>query len=296
MAKEILSKKGVVFGAAFDKDFFVTHQYIENVEDLDKLKTSKYLQSIIGNTYRQAKEFLEQGRYVLYTGTPCQIEGLLSYLGKDYKNLYTQDFICHGVPSPKVWKKYINYRKGKDEKSPISINFRDKVPQGWKMFSLSFQYENSKYSANQTEDIYMKAFLRDICLRDSCYQCSFRKEKRISDITLADFWGVNKILPEWDDDRGTSLVLVNSEKGREIYQEILEKLKSKEVTMENALMSNPAIVYSPKSHKNRERFFQQLDEKQFDELVKQYATEPTLTVRLIRKLKRIIDRKKRTKG
>lgn len=296
LAKEILSKKGVVFGAAFDKDFFVTHQYIENVEDLDKLKTSKYLQSIIGNTYRQAKEFLEQGRYVLYTGTPCQIEGLLSYLGKDYKNLYTQDFICHGVPSPKVWKKYINYRKGKDEKSPISINFRDKVPQGWKMFSLSFQYENSKYSANQTEDIYMKAFLRDICLRDSCYQCSFRKEKRISDITLADFWGVNKILPEWDDDRGTSLVLVNSEKGREIYQEILEKLKSKEVTMENALMSNPAIVYSPKSHKNRERFFQQLDEKQFDELVKQYATEPTLTVRLIRKLKRIIDRKKRTKG
>lgn len=295
LSKEILERKGVVFGAAFDEEFLVRHQYIENINDLDKLRTSKYLQSIIGNTYRQAKEFLEQGRYVLYTGTPCQIEGLLSYLGKEYEKLYTQDIVCHGVPSPKVWRKYMEFRKNKDKEVPTKINFRDKK-QGWKTYSVTFQYKNSKYSANQTEDIYMKAFLRDICLRDSCYQCSFRKEKRLSDITLADFWGVNKILPEWDDNKGTSLVLINSKKGEEIYQKISEKLKSKEVTMENALMSNPAIMYSPKIHKNREKFFGELGQKQFEELVKQYATEPKLIVRLRRKLKRIVGSKMRTKG
>jgi len=210
IATEILNRGGVVFGASFNDDFSLSHQYIESVDQLDKLRTSKYFQSTIGDTYKKVKEFLKEDRYVLYTGTPCQIEGLKSYLGEDYEKLYTQDIVCHGVPSPKVWKKYMDYRAMIDKKTPKKINFRDKKQEGWHLFSLSFQYEDGEYAKNQKEDIYMRAFLKDVCLRDSCYKCSFRKEHRVSDITLADCWGIRNIKPELDDNKGISLIKVSS--------------------------------------------------------------------------------------
>lgn len=259
IAAEILNRKGIVFGAAFTNDFTLSHQYIDNVNDLEKIRTSKYFQSSINDSYKKAKEFLDEDRYVLYTGTPCQIEGLLSYLGKEYEKLYTHDIICHGVPSPKVWKQYMKFRNKNDKSYPIKINFRDKKQEGWKLFSLSFKYRESEYAKNQRDDLFMKVFLRDLCLRDSCYNCSFRKKNRLSDITLADFWGIQNILPEMDDDKGTSLVLINSKKGKELYDLILPKLKSVEVSMEDALKSNPALIKSPEMNRYRESFFQNLE-------------------------------------
>lgn len=288
IATEILNRKGAVFGVSFNEDFSLSHIKIEIEDELDKLRTSKYFQSSINDTYKEAKLELDNDRYVLFTGTPCQIEGLLAYLGKDYEKLYTQDIVCHGVPSPKVWKKYMEYRANIDKETPEKINFRDKKQEGWHLFSLSFKYKNSEYAQNQKQDLFMKAFLRDVCLRESCYKCSFRKEKRLSDITLADCWGIKKIKPELDDNKGTSLILINSEKGKEIFEIIKDSMEYFETTMEKAIESNPAIIKSPNENKNRKRFFDNLETMTFDVLVKKYVPDPSFIKKIGRKFKNII--------
>lgn len=290
LAEYILEKNGVVVGAAFDEQFMVKHILIDNKEELKKLRTSKYLQSNIGNIYIQVKELLNNNRTVLFTGTPCQINGLFSYLGKEYENLYTQDIICHGVPSPKVWKKYLEYRKKKDNTEPLKINFREKT-EGWKLFSLIFKYsEEKKYEKNQTQDLFMQAFLRDACLRDSCYSCSFKEKNRKSDITLADFWGIQNVLPEMDDDKGTSLVIVNTEKGKKLYEEIKEKTVYKEVDFEKSIEFNKAMYKSAEKPKLVNKFFDNLDKLEFDELVKKYTVvrKPSFIRRVLRKSKMIL--------
>lgn len=288
IAEEIIKRAGVVCGAAFDEQYRLSHQFVESIEDLEKLRTSKYFQSSIEDTYRRTKEYLINDRYVLFTGTPCQIEGLLSYLGKKYDKLYTQDIICHGVPSPKVWKKYMEYRKNIDHKTPKKINFRDKKQQGWHLFSLSFSYGNTEYAKNQKEDIFMRAFLKDVCLRDSCYQCSFRKQNRLSDITLADYWGIENVLPDMNDDRGTSLVLINSEKGTELMEKIKSDIVYKEVTIDDAIASNRALIKSPAYNKYREEFFDKLDSSDFEKLVLKCTPKPSIIRRCINKGKRCI--------
>lgn len=287
IAEEIISKNGVVYGAAFDNDFSLKHIRVDNVNDLEKLRTSKYLQSTIGDTYKECKKDLDEGKYVLYTGTPCQIEGLLSYLMKDYDNLYTQDIICHGVPSPLVWKKYLKYRKNYDIENPKSINFRNK-DNGWKSFNLKFNYDNKHYSKSQNEDIYMKAFLKNIDLRDSCYSCSFKKYNRLSDITLADFWGVKNILPELDDNKGTSLLIVNSKKGNTLLELIEKNIIAKEVDINIAVKSNSAFTKSVTMHKNRDDFMKEINENNFDIVVNKYIKKDSIFKKITNKVKRII--------
>ena len=287
VADYILENNGVVFGAAFDDKFDVKHIYAENREELSKLRGSKYVQSSIGKSYREAKEFLDNGRKVLFTGTPCQIEGLLSYLNKEYKNLYTQDIICHGVPSPKVWRYYKDYRKKIDNEEPKEINFRNKDT-GWNNYSLNISYNGNKYSKSQREDVYMRAFLKNISLRDSCYECSFKKFNRLSDVTLADFWGVKDILPDFEDDKGTSLMIVNSEKGGELFNAVKEKCKYKEVNLNGAVKYNSAFTNSVNQNKNREKFFEQFENDDFEKLVLKYAPEDGFIKKIIRKMKRAV--------
>lgn len=292
IAEEIIKMNGIVFGAAFTENYLVEHIYVDNSEDLKKLRTSKYFQSNIGDAYKKVQEFLKNDKYVLFTGTPCQIEGLLKFLGKHYEKLYTQDIVCHGVPSKKVWSKYLEYRKKIDKENPVEINFRDKKQEGWKMFSLSFKYKDFEYHKNQKEDLYMKAFLSDVCLRDSCYSCAFRKKFRFSDITLADYWRIQNIHPEMDDDKGTSLVLVNTKKGEELYSKILDKISSKEVTMDDAIVSNKAIIKSPEKNKYRTKFFNSLGNKEFNILIKKYVPKKSLVWRIKSKLVKIIKKHK----
>lgn len=289
LAEYVLNNNGVVVGASFDEEFMVKHIIVNNIEELSKLRTSKYLQSNIGNVYKEVKDLLNSNKLVLFTGTSCQINGLFSYLGKGYENLYTQDIICHGVPSPKVWKKYLEYRKNKDNQEPLKINFREKT-EGWKLFSLIFKYsDEKKYEKNQTQDLFMQAFLRDICLRDSCYACSFKDKNRKSDITLADFWGIQNVLPEMDDDKGTSLVIVNTEKGKKLYEEIKEKTVYKEVDFERSIEFNKAMYKSAEKPKFVDEFFENLDKLEFDELVKKYTVirKQSFIRRVLRKCKRI---------
>ena len=288
IAENILNQNGIVFGAMFDERFNVIHSYIEKTEDLYKLRGSKYVQSIIGDNYKKAKDFLENGNKVLFTGTPCQIEGLKLYLQKSYENLYTQDIICHGVPSPKVWETYNNIIKHKFNSKIKRMSFRNKE-NGWKKYSLKYEfYNDNSFSILNSESVYMKAFLKDLCLRSSCYNCNFKNIERNSDITLADFWGIQNILPEFDDDKGTSLVIINSEKGKEIFEEIKENIKYIETDINKAIKYNQSMLKSAKLPKNRKVFFENLEDMNFDELVKKYLPKTNIFKLVTIKTKKII--------
>lgn len=291
LAEYILENNGVIYGAAFNDEWNVEHLRIENLDELYKLRTSKYLQSNIKNTYSLAKKDLDDDKIVLFTGTPCQVNGFISYLGnKIYDNLYTQDIICHGVPSPKVWKKYLEYRKKQDSESPVRINFRQK-DDGWNLYALLLQYNNNAYKINHNNDLFMQAFLRNASLRDSCYDCSFKSKNRQTDITLADFWGVDNVISGFNDNKGTSLVIVNTEKGRKLFDKIEKEIVSKEVDFEESIKYNPSMYTSVKIPQKRDEFFENLDNLNFDELVKEYTVKPrkeNLIKRILRKCKKIL--------
>lgn len=288
LAEEILKNNGVVFGATFDSNYNVIHTYIDNKNELNKFRGSKYVQSTIGSCYSDVKKFLNQGKYVLFTGTPCQIEGLKKYLVKEYEKLYTQDFICHGVPSPLVWKKYLEFRQKKINKKPVNIYFRNK-DDGWKEFNMKFEYVDFQYKENLKKDPYLQAFLKNTSLRDSCYNCKFKKINRMSDITLGDFLGVEKVLPEMYDNIGTSLVIINSRKGEELFRNIKENIECKAVEDVNeAIKYNPSMIYSSKIDKNRKKFFENLDILQFDKLVMKYTYKIPIHILVANKCKKII--------
>ena len=289
ISKQVMDMRGVVFGASFNNKFELEHNYVYNAEDLSKLRGSKYLQSKIGYSFKLAKDFLDSGRKVLFSGTPCQIAGLQSYLMKPYDNLLTLDIICHGVPSPNVWRKYLEFRERESHSSIQRITFRQKN-EGWKRFSVLFLFDNNtEYRRTLVEDLYMKAFLSDICLRPSCYNCKFKTLHRQSDMTLADFWGIENILPEMDDDKGTSLIFVNSKNGKEIFDSMSNDMIFTVVDINEAVKYNSAAIKSAKNNPNRDGFMKEKDNLPFDVLVRKYCPEP-LQTRFMNKIRTGIKR------
>lgn len=289
IAEWIINQGGIVFGAALSDDFrSVNHISVDNISDLKKLRGSKYLQSTIGNAYIRTKEYLDSGRKVLFTGTPCQIGGLYSFLHKDYENLYTQDIICHGVPSPKVWRKYLSEHEHRTDSGINNVYFRHKKKSGWKEFSLLIEFLNKKfYIKSFNQDPFMKVFLSNMCLRPSCYDCSFKSVKRQADITLADFWGIQNVCPEMDDDKGTSLVMVHSEKGRNLWKSISNDIIQKKTSADVIAKYNPSVSKSVCSHRNRTKFFENLNRYSVVELNKRY-NKPLFRTRVKRFLKKIL--------
>lgn len=272
IAEEIINHGGVVFGAAFAQDFkSVHHICVDNISELEKLRGSKYVQSKIGNTYKQAKDYLDKGRTVLFTGTPCQIGGLYSYLSKPYDNLFTQDIICHGVPSPTVWEKYVDEREKRAMSNTKRIVFRNKK-YGWKNYSVSFDFSNNtEYIVKHHKDSFMKIFLYNVCLRPSCYACSFKRIKRQADITLGDFWGVQQVKNSMDDDKGTSIVLVHSDKGSLLLSTILMSIKYEETKLEHIKKYNPALVESAHNVACRNSFIREFRKTDIKTLAKKYC-------------------------
>ncbi len=292
IATWILSQGGIVFGATFDEAFRVHHIGVECVEDLEKLRGSKYLQSKTGTTYKETKAHLDAGRLVLYTGTPCQIGGLLAFLKKPYDNLYTQDIVCHGAPSPLLWEKYVEYREACAKSTTRRTFFRHKK-YGWKRYSVLFEFSNNtEYHQSLSEDWYMRSFLRDLCLRPSCYNCAFKGLNRPSDITLADFWGAETICPQMDDDRGTSLVVLHSEKGRQLFNGIKSNIRCQETDLETAAAINSAMVKSCRKPEKRDAFMKSLAERGFKRTAKAFVV-PTITQKVLRLPKRILGKLKR---
>ena len=285
LAQKTLSNGGVVFGAAFNKEWGVEHIYIDSTEELKELRGSKYVQSNIGNTYKEAERFLKQGREVLFSGTPCQIAALKLYLRKEYNNLTTIDIVCHGVPSPKAWCMYleettsmlmrnrvgegktvITTKSGGYKSCIETINFRDKT-NGWKNYSFLLKLKLPTYDGENIDlfmedfhkNIYMRAFLSDLTLRPSCYACPARNGKSGSDITLADLWGAEQICPETDDDKGLSLILVKNE-GID-----LSSLEICSVKYEDALFYNRSIERNVSKPQRRETFFRKLSKNAYTE-------------------------------
>lgn len=290
IAEMILDMEGVVFGAAFDDDLNVCHTEVKSKAELYKIRGSKYLQSNIGDTYKKAKLYLEDNREVLFTGTPCQISGLKAFLGKEYDNLTTQDIICHGVPSPRVWQQYLEYlskTRGSTVDKKNLPAFRLKQS-GWMNFSVKISFNNGENHIQQfADDLYMQAFLKDLCLRESCYNCHSKAIERESDITLADFWGVENVIPEMFDDKGVSLVLVSSPKGQKIFEAISDKMVYKAVDIDEAAKYNPAAYKSCERNKKRDEFMSKITAGKFNKIVNK-CTKQNLLKGYLGKIKRII--------
>ncbi|MGL4762366.1 MAG: Coenzyme F420 hydrogenase/dehydrogenase, beta subunit C-terminal domain [Sarcina sp.] len=292
LTEKVLNSNGIVFGAGYNENLEVNYSCVYSVEKSKKFRGSKYAQSKVGNTYTEAKEFLEQGKEVIFTGTPCHIAGLKKFLGREYEKLLLVDIACHGVPSPLVFKRYKEYLANLVGSKLKSISFRDKS-NGWKNYKLKFKFENKIEKLElASENYYMKGFLKDIYLRPSCYDCKFKKPFTEADLTLADYWGVQNIHLEFDDDKGTSLVLVNTKKGQEIMNLISDKMDIIETDGEFAISNNPCIVKAVKYNPKREKFFEDFDKVDLIENIKS-NTKISLAQKVKLKVYSILSRVKR---
>ena len=320
LAEKVIEEGGVVFGAKFDADWNVIHDYTETIEGLAAFRGSKYVQSIIGDNFKTAKQFLNNGRKVLFSGTPCQIAGLKKYLRKEYDNLLTVDVVCHGVPSPMVWRDYLDYKRAKRAagKNTVSsslkelpvitgISFRDKT-NGWKKYGFRICYAAPKAAVNSVsefaisnnceitpfyKDIFMKGFLMNLYLRPSCYHCSARQGKSGADISIADYWGVQSIHPEMDDDKGMGLIMVNTQLGASYYNAVKNHILYLKSSYEKAILHNPNIVNNVKIPDQRVLFWTSYYTSKIDS-IKTICDKMTpspiviFTKRLIRKIRLII--------
>ena len=292
VAEKILNDNGVIFGACFNEKLDVIHTYTANIKEIKKFRGSKYVQSNIGESYSDVKKFLEKGKKVLFTGTPCQISGLKRYLQKDYKNLFCMDIICHGVPSPKSWIKFRNSIS--NEKKITNINFRNKSS-GWKSYCFSIEFDDkSELKINRSENKYMDGFIGDIFLRPSCHECRFKSLNRESDITLADFWGIENIKPEMDDDKGTSLIFVNSIEGKKMINKIIDFIRIQEVDINEAIKYNISAIKSSYCNPRRKYFFKNIDKMNFDKLVVKSLMDPlhirikVIVIRVLKYVQKLI--------
>lgn len=288
LAESVIDEDGVVFGAKFDEDWSVFHDYTDTKEGLAAFRGSKYVQSRIGDSFKKAEYFLKAGRKVLFSGTPCQIAGLKRFLRKEYDNLLTVDFICHGVPSPGVWREYLKEETArqcggkntvlshpniKERDARIeSISFRDKRL-GWKKYSfaLTLSVPNGHGAKNTVllseskyHNLFLKGFLRDLYLRPSCHHCKVKEFCSGSDITIADFWAINHFLPKENDHRGYSLCMFHSN--------VKLQCNMFQLDVEEVCKTNSIIYHSSVEHKNRTLFFSKFSQgEKVIPLINKYA-------------------------
>ena len=289
IAEYVINKGGVVFGAAFDVNWQVRHISVDDVDSLYKLRGSKYVQSDIGNSYKDAKNLLEKGIWVCYSGTPCQIAGLRNFLRKDYETLVLVDVICHGVPSPKVWNKYIDFHT--NEYGPIEAIFFRNKKFGFAGSTMAIFYKSGKRTyLGQELQFHKETFFRDLSTRPSCYECRFKNQSHVSDISLFDCWHVNEFNSSKDDDLGTSAVLVHSEKGKRIIKELENKMWCETVDFDKLVsLDGKMVLQSIKKNEKREEFFKDLDVKNVPEMIAKW-TPLTLKKRIVQLIKPTIHR------
>lgn len=292
LAKYMIRHNGIVFAACYDEHLEVTHEMITDLTQIEKSQGSKYVVSKLNNTYKEIGECLVQGKEVLFVGTPCQCAGLLSYLKQkqvDMTNLFSIDFVCHGIPVRLAWRKYKEsiQKKGKKLKS---VNMRDKST-GWSRYNYAWEYidtDGERTVIHQNDVTYMKGFVSDIYLRPSCYECQFKGVDRETDITLADYWGVWDLQKEMDDNKGTSLLFVHSDKGEKVLKQLNASMKMEEVDLDAVTVRNPSILKSAVLTPKREKFFTLIQENDFEDVVRKVLKPES---RLSQKIGRLINRK-----
>ncbi len=313
LARETLALGGVVFGVVFDENYEVKITYSETLEGVRPMMGSKYLQARVETGFADAERFLKQGRHVLFSGTPCQIAGLHKYLRKDYPNLLSVDFLCHGVPSPGVWRRYFKETMsglqsarraaaGKNTVFPslnvmptiVGIEFRDKTLHGWKKYSFVVRGRSAFTAGKNTvllsdihrENPFMRGFLSDIYLRPSCYECKCKNGVSHSDLTIADFWGIDRLMPDFNDDKGVGLVLVNTASGHHFFDKLsMEKRLS---LLADVQLLNGGFKEYTQPHAKRVQFFQQFAKGESVKSILEDFFHVPLWRRVVRRIKKCI--------
>lgn len=286
LAKVIYKENGYVVGAVYNKEWMVEHIISDDIKDLDKIRSSKYLQSNIGDTFKRIREKLEEGKKVLICGSPCQISGLYNYLKKDYQNLYTCDFICRGMNSPKIFKKYIQDLEKRYHSKVAKIKFKNKI-HGWHNFSTRVDFKNGKtYIGGRYVDSYMVGYLKyNAFIRPCCYECQFKDMPKVADITLADFWGIDEIDKSLDNNQGTSMVLLNSKKGEELFEKVKPNMCYKEIKSDKVFEGNVCANKPVEKTSIRDKVFEEIDSLTYKQLSNKYFPEPNRKERLKIKVK-----------
>lgn len=262
----VLEQDGVVYGCVLTEDFEAVHVRADRKHVRDRMRGSKYIQSRMNNTYKNVKYDLEADRKVLFSGTSCQIAGLKGYLRKEYKNLLCIDIVCHGVPSPKVWKAYLAWQEKKNRSKVKKVDFRNKKDFGWRdhietLYLTNGQTVNSK--------VFTTLFYGHSILRPCCYECPYKSVVHPGDLTIADYWGIEKAAPEFDDNKGVSLVLINNEKGNEVFDTIKDQVKWQKTRLEDS-MQPPLIAPFPEPE-NRKTFWDDFENKDFNYIANKYG-------------------------
>ena len=264
IATTVINNGGVVYGAAWVNGE-IHHIAVESVDELAKLRGSKYAQSSLDGSFIEVRDYLSSGRRVLFSGTPCQIAGLRAFLRKDYDSLLNVEVACHGTPSPKVLRKYMHVFR-EQYGDDVQLNFRSK-PEGWQQYKVTaFTGKKHYFYEGQKENLFMKGFLRELYSRPICHECPFKAGASGADITLADFWGIENVLPDFPSYNGASLVLTHSTKAENVFHR-LQGVISKEVELEKAIRQNGALLHSVEPHPERVYFFKHIDKKPFVKLM-----------------------------
>ena len=274
----VLSNGGVVYGCVLTDEFDAVHICTDNEEDRNRMRGSKYIQSKLGDTFKSVRADLDAQKSVLFSGTSCQVAGLKKYLGKEYKNLLCVDIVCHGVPSPKVWKEYLFWQEKKHKSKIVKVDFRNKKDYGWRAHKETLICENGK-SVDST--VFTTLFYGHGILRPSCYECPYKSVMHPGDITIADYWGIEKAAPEFDDNKGVSLVLVNSEMGALILNSVKKSIKWKETRLEDSMQSPLKSPFPEPT--NRKNLWRDFSTKNFEFIAKKYGEYG-----LMNKLKRVV--------
>lgn len=291
IAEWVIEQGGIVAGVGYDENFNAVHKIIDRKEDIKLIQGSKYLQCKADDvTFKHIKTELMKGRVVLYSGMACQVEGLKSYLRKDYPNLYTIDLICMGIPSYVVWQKYLKtYFDGENIRS---VNFKEKSI-GWDTFTFRIDTDKSIFKERGMHNLYLRSMFLSWNMRPSCFNCPFKKKERISDFTLADAWGVSNNVPEINDNKGLSSVIVHSSKGLALWKQLKDKTESVKVSIEEIAKGNGNLVSNKPQAGNRALFYKTLStdpEKAFGKLcvVRKETITNRMRRRIIKLLKKII--------
>lgn len=293
LALDVFARGGRVCAAVYNSDFSVCHVIADSADQLSGMRGAKYAQSRAEYCFPEIRALLQKEIPVLFVGTPCQTAGLRAYLGREHEGLLIVDMVCHGVPSPKVWQQYLKERNSLDAPGCAlrSVNLRSKST-GWSRYGYSVEMEYTDgtiHSTPQGQDIFMRGFVSNLYLRPSCTECTFKGVQRCSDLTLGDYWGIWDQYPDFDDDKGTSLLLIHTEKGQDVWDRISVQFRCLDVTVQEAITQNPSSVRASIPHPNREEFFRGMEAgKNLQQWIK-HCLEPkreSLLRRLIRRFDR----------
>lgn len=287
LAKYVINNNGIVYGVVLKNNFYITHERAETLEACEGFRKSKYLESDTGLIYQSVKRDLNNDKLVLFSGTPCQVAGLYSFLGKDYDNLLTCDIVCHGVPSKVVFDKYIQEVNRVHNDTAISIIWRDKR-NGWAPNMISIKFASGKeIISTSIKNSYQRGFLNNLYLRPSCYECPYAKLPRIGDISLGDFWGYEGVLKDSNQNNGLSIVILSSENGRIAFQQIKDKCMIEAVSKDYIIRKSKNTHTKPKYNKDREAFFKDLDKINYKKLYRKYLL-PSIFKRGYQKIKKLM--------